>query len=108
MKKAITALLFLLPFILHVDSLKADTFEQEKMIVDHGEVYLVSPSDTKEVITVYNFKGQKLWEVKFKDKILSIDLQPEVIFVFTKCRDKEKTYLTCLNRVNGRTLWERP
>lgn len=104
MKKAITALLFLLPFILQADS----NFEQEKMIVDHGEVYLVSPSEAKDAITVYNFKGQKLWEVKFKDKILSIDLQPEVIFVFTKGRDKEKTYLTCLNRVNGRTLWERP
>lgn len=77
------------------------------MIVDRGEIYLVSSFDSQDGVTVYNFNGQRLWEVRFFAKVLSIDVQPDVVLVFSKDRYGHSTYLTCINRINGRILWER-
>lgn len=112
MRKVLTALLFSLPFFLNADIEKAKesdyTFNQDKMIVDCGEIFLVSPFDSQDGLTVYNFNGQRLWEVRFYAKILSIDVQPDVVLVFSKDRGGHSTFLTCINRINGRILWERP
>lgn len=83
-------------------------FNQERMIVDHGEIFLISTFKTQDGVTVYNFNGQRLWEVKFHAKIMSWNVQPDIIFVFSKDRDGHSTYLTCLDRFTGRCLWQRP
>lgn len=83
-------------------------FNQERMYVNSGQVFLISTFDTKDGLTVYNFNGQKIWEVAFSSKILSWNVGDEAVFVFSKARDGHKTILTCLNRRTGQKIWERP
>lgn len=83
-------------------------FHQEKMIVDHGEINIISTFDSQDGISVYNFNGQRLWEVRFHAKIIAWDVQPDIIIVFSKDRDGSCTYLTCLDRITGKCLWEKP
>lgn len=83
-------------------------FNQERMIVDRGEIFLISTFKEQDGVTVYNFNGQRLWEVRFSAKIMSWSVQPNIILVFSKDRRGHSTYLTCLERFTGRILWERP
>lgn len=83
-------------------------FNQERMYVDRGEIFLLSSFKMEDGLTVYNFNGQRIWEVKFHAKILSWSVQSGIILVFSKDRNGHTTYLTCLDRNNGRVLWERP
>jgi outer membrane protein assembly factor BamB len=114
MNKVVRALLYSLPFLFSV-SLTARlsepddySFNQERMIVDHGEIFIISTFDNSDGVTVYNFNGQRLWEVSFHAKIVSWNIQPDVIILFSKDRKGGTTYLTCLSRTTGRMLWERP
>lgn len=83
-------------------------FNQDRMLVDHGEIFLVSTFSNQDGVTVYNFNGQRLWEVRFTTKIMSWSVQREIILVFSKDRNGQATFLTCLDRFTGRRLWERP
>lgn len=83
-------------------------FNQERMIVDQGMIFLISTFDREDGITAYDYYGNRLWETRFKSKILSWDVQPRLIFVFSKDRFGRSTFLNCLDRVTGIVLWERP
>jgi hypothetical protein len=83
-------------------------FEQERMVIQDSEIYLVSSFDDQDHVTAYNFFGQRLWNRPFFSKIMSWEVHGELIMVFSKDRKGKKTYLTCLNRSNGYILWERP
>ena len=83
-------------------------FNQERMIVDHGEIFLISSLSNEDGVTVYNFNGQRLWETRFHAKIISWDVQPDVVLIFSKDRLGLATYLTCLDRFTGRLLWQKP
>ena len=83
-------------------------FNQDRMLVDRGEIFLISTFTTQDGVTVYNFNGQRLWEVRFHAKIMSWSVQSDVVLVFSKDRDGHATYLTCLDRRTGRCLWQRP
>lgn len=107
-KLLFTSCLFLSPLLGAETSQPDYDFNQERMIVDRGEIFLVSTFSTQDGISVYNFNGQREWEVKFHAKILSWSVQPDFILVFSKDRNGHSTYLTCLDRVNGRCLWQRP
>lgn len=112
MKKMLVAILFSAPFILGAENTKYNHhdfgFNQERMIVDKEEVFLVSTFNSMDGLTVYNFKGERLWEVPFHSVIQSIDVQPNIVLVFSKDRKGVSTYLTCINRVDGKVLWEKP
>ncbi len=83
-------------------------FEQERMIIDNGEIFLVSSFDSKDYITVYNIYGTRLWEATFHAKILSWEVAGDFVIVFSKDRGGSKTYLTCIERNTGSMLWQRP
>jgi hypothetical protein len=113
MNKLFRAIVYSIPLLIAA-SLSAEirendyAFNQERMVVDHGEIFLISTFDKQDGITVYNFNGQRLWEVKFHAKIMSWSIQPDVVLLFSKDRNGSSTYLTCLARTTGRMLWERP
>jgi len=83
-------------------------FNQERMIVDHGEIFLISSLNNEDGVTVYNFNGQRLWETRFHAKIISWDVEPDLVLIFSKDRYGYSTFITCLDRFTGRVLWERP
>lgn len=106
---AIMAPFFSLPALSGAEASSFDyDFNQERMIVDRGEIYLISTFKSQDGVTAYNFNGQRLWEVRFAAKIMSWNVQPAIILVFSKDRDGHSTYLTCLDRFTGRCLWQRP
>lgn len=83
-------------------------FDQERMIIDHGEIFIVSSFDSEDHVTVYDVLGNCLWDNKFHAKILSWQVVNDLVIVFSKSRGGHKTYLTCLDRYTGRLLWQRP
>lgn len=113
MRNIFRALLCSIPFLIHA-GLNAQAsnhdyvFNPERMVVDHGEIFLISTFENVDGITVYNFNGQRLWEVSFHAKIISWSIEPDVLLIFSKDRNGTSTYLTCLSRTTGRILWEKP
>lgn len=83
-------------------------FKQDRMLVDGSEIYIISSFDNQDGVSAYNFNGQLLWEARFHAKILSWNVQPKIIIVFSKDRDNFATYLTCIDRKTGRCLWQKP
>lgn len=83
-------------------------FNQERMIVEGGDIFLVSSFQDQDGLSAYDFNGHRQWEVRFHAKIISWNVQPDSVLIFSKGRDGDKTYLTCLDRLTGRRLWEKP
>lgn len=100
------ALCFALPSF--ADSRKNDyDFNQERMLVDQGEIFVISSFDSSDLLTAFDYYGNMLWEVRFNTKVLSWDVQPNLIFVFSKNRSGNKTFVNCIDRTTGIILWER-
>lgn len=83
-------------------------FEQERMVIDRGEIFIVSSFDSEDHLTVYDFLGNRLWDTTFHAKITSWRVVDDLVIVFSKSRAGHKTYLTCLDRYSGRMIWQRP
>ncbi len=83
-------------------------FEQDRMVIDRGNVFVVSSFDSQDGITVYDFTGVRLWEARFYAKILSWQVEEDFVMVFSKDRNGTSTYLTCVDRRNGKMVWQRP
>ena len=83
-------------------------FQQERMLLSHDTIYIISCFDSEDHITAYSYYGTRLWDAPFHAKILSWQLADDYIFVFSKSRQGVKTYLTCINSYNGAMIWQRP
>ncbi len=82
-------------------------FNQEYMKVTSYAVMILSPFDDEDHITAYNSYGGLIWDDSFLTKVMSWKLDNDLLYVFSKSRYAEKTYLTCINTKNGQILWER-
>ena len=109
------SLIFAGMLFMSIASLSAETknfhdygFEQERMIIDNGEIFIISSFDSEDGVTVYSVYGKRLWETKFHAKILSWEVVEDLVIVFSKDRNGHKTYLTCLDRYTGTLLWQKP
>lgn len=83
-------------------------FEQERMLIDRGDIFIISSFDSEDHLTVYDFLGNRIWDDSFHAKITSWRVVDDLVFVFSKSRAGHKTYLTCLDRYTGRMIWQRP
>ncbi len=83
-------------------------FEQERMIIDRGEIFIISSFDTEDHVTVYTLYGSLLWDASFHAKILSWEVTENYLVVFSKDRHGHTTYLTCIDRLTGKKVWQRP
>lgn len=107
-------LAFLTSAVLFCSSLSAAavandySFEQERMVIDRNDIFVVSSFDSKDYITVYDFFGRQLWNISFHAKILSWKVDNDLLVVFSKDRAGTSTYLTCIDRYTGKLLWQRP
>lgn len=83
-------------------------FEQDRMTINRGDVFVVSSFDTQDGITVYDLTGVRLWEARFHAKILAWQVEEDFVLVFSKDRGGTSTYLTCIDRRNGKMVWQKP
>ncbi len=83
-------------------------FNQERMIVDRDTIFIISSFDSTDGVSAYDFYGNRLWETRFKSKILSWDVEPNLVLIFSKDRAGRSTFLNCIDRRTGISLWERP
>lgn len=83
-------------------------FSQERMLLAEDGIYLISTFDDCDKISAYSYYGDLLWETEFFAKIVSWEVVGGRVIVFSKHRTGTKTYLTCLDRFDGRKLWQRP
>jgi hypothetical protein len=84
------------------------SYQQERMVIDNGEIFLVSSFDIEDHICVYDLSGNKLWDDVFQAKIISWEVFGNTVMVFSKHRAGYKTYITCLDRATGQVIWQRP
>lgn len=82
-------------------------FSQDRMIIDGSDVFVLSTFDSSDHITKMNKFGDKIWEAKFGSKIISWRVTKYDVYVFSKDRKGNQTYLTKLDRYSGAPIWER-
>lgn len=83
-------------------------FKQDRMIITNSSVIVLSPFEEQDHLTAYNDYGTLLWDVTVNSKVISWKIRDGLLFVFSKSRYLEKTYLTCVDPATGYIFWERP
>lgn len=83
-------------------------FEQNHMITNRGSVMVLSAFEDEDHLTCYSSYGSLLWNVTVNPKVISWKLEDNLLYVFSKSRVLEKTYLHCIDPMTGKILWERP
>lgn len=83
-------------------------FEQNHMITTNYSILILSPFDERDHITAYSDYGTLLWDVSINPKVISWKMKDGLLYVFSKSRYLEKTYLHCIDPSTGLILWERP
>ena len=83
-------------------------FDQERMIITNYSLILLSPCEDEDHLTAYTDNGTLLWDVSIFPKVMSWKLKNGMLYVFSKSRQFDKTYLTCIDPATGFILWERP
>jgi len=92
----------------NADGLRDYDFQQERMLLAEDGIYLISSFDDCDKVTAYSYYGDPLWDTSFFAKITSWQVAGNSIIVFSKHRNGNKTYLTCLDRYTGKMLWQKP
>lgn len=85
-----------------------DSINQERLMVTSHNLMIVSSFTNEDHVTAYNDYGTLLWDVTFRTQVVSWKLKDGDLYVFTKSRYKDSTYLTCIDPVTGTIIWERP
>ncbi|MBA3239240.1 MAG: hypothetical protein H0T62_12955 [Parachlamydiaceae bacterium] len=83
-------------------------FQQERMLLSSNAVFVISSLDSQDHITAYTYYGARIWNAPYHAKILSWQLAGNYIFVFSKDRKGNSTYLTCMDKDSGAQIWQRP
>lgn len=83
-------------------------FDQDHMITTNYSILILSAFENDDHITAYTDYGTLLWDVTVHPKVISWKIKDGLLYVFSKSRYLEKTYLTCIDPATGYTLWERP
>lgn len=83
-------------------------FQQERMQLTPDSVIAISSFDTEDHVTAYTYGGTFLWNAPFHAKILSWHIAGDYVFIFSKDRKGQKTYITCISRHNGALIWQKP
>lgn len=83
-------------------------FAQERMLCAEDGIYIISTFEDSDHVTAYGYAGNKLWDRSFFAKITSWQVIGNRIVVFSKHRNGNQTYLTCINRFSGDLIWQRP
>jgi hypothetical protein len=90
------------------EALEDFEFNQDRMFVSDEHVYTVSTFLDCDYLCVHDHFGNLVWKAPFHAKILSWQVRGQLVFVFSKARDGERTYLTCLNGFTGKVHWQKP
>jgi len=83
-------------------------FDQDHLILNRGSVMVLSAFEDEDHITCYSNYGRLLWDVTFNPKVISWKLDDNLLYIFSKSRFLEKTYLHCIDPLTGKIIWERP
>lgn len=83
-------------------------FNQDRMITtNYNQIIILSPFDDSDHITAYSDYGSFQWDVSVSTKVISMKMKDGFLYIFSKSRYVEKTYLTCVDADTGIVLWER-
>ena len=83
-------------------------FDQEHMITTNYSVMILSAFEDEDHISAYSDYGNLFWDVTINSKVISWKMKDGLLYVFSKSRYLEKTYLHCIDPATGKILWERP
>lgn len=83
-------------------------FDQDHMLTTNYSVMILSAFEDEDHISAYSDYGSLLWNVSVNPKIISWRMKDGLLYVFSKSRYLEKTYLHCIDPATGKIIWERP
>lgn len=98
----------LFSFCLNAFSLSDREFDQGKMLTSPYGILVLSACEATDVITAYDTQGKLLWNMLLSSKIISWQMKEGRLYVFSKDRYYEDTYLMCVHPATGSVQWERP
>ncbi|WP_068467649.1 hypothetical protein [Candidatus Protochlamydia phocaeensis] len=107
-RSAFLGMLLLISGMLSAQSFSDREFNQDRMMATSFNIMILSSFETEDHITAYSDYGTLQWDVAFRPKVISWKLKDNYLFVFSKSRYAEKTYLTCIDPLTGLIAWERP
>lgn len=82
--------------------------DQNRLLTTDYNIILFSPFSDSDHVTAYTYGGVFLWDIPTPSKILSWKLVDGYLYILSKDRYREITYLTCFNSLTGQKIWERP
>jgi len=71
-------------------------------------IHVVSQFPEVAYLTAYAYSGEPVWEVNFNSEILSWKTKDQQLVIFSKARNGQAYFLTCLDASNGDLIWENP
>lgn len=83
-------------------------FDQGRMLTSAYGIMVLSPCENSDTLTAYDSNGKVLWNIVLKSKVISWNLKDGRLYVFSKNRFYDDTYLHSINPITGYIVWERP
>ncbi len=80
----------------------------DRLSVRKNHVYAISTFNEIDYFSVYSDSGAFAWEVPFNSAILSWKTNDEFVFIFSRSRTGLAYYVTCIEPLTGKILWEKP
>lgn len=90
-------------------SFSDQSFEQNQMIItdDSNKILILSAFENEDIVTSYSYFGNQEWQFTLESKVISWNVKRNRLYIFSKSRDLEVTYLHSLNLENGTVDWVR-
>jgi hypothetical protein len=79
----------------------------ERLMMSGNSIYVVSTFDQIDYFTAYTFSGDAIWEISFNSEIISSKMKDDLLFIFSRARNGMTYYLTCLDTLEGKVVWEK-
>lgn len=85
------------------------SFNQDHMITtNYNQVIILSTYNDEDHITSYSDYGNFQWDIRLSTKVISMKIKEGYLYIFSRSRYTDKTYLTCADASTGIVIWERP
>ncbi len=83
-------------------------FEMDRMLSTYDTLLLLSPCEDKDFLSAYSYGGTHFWTISLYTKVISWTVKDNYLYVFSKSRYSDNTYLSCYNINTGYKVWEHP
>jgi hypothetical protein len=105
MKYILIGSLAMMAFTGHAD--EEALFETYELMIEEDKIHAICSFDQVDYFTTFSTQGEFIWEIPFAAKIVSWKKEATQLFVLSKARNGLAFFLSSIDTVNGKMLWEK-